>query len=174
MHQQKFFKIPGEPLIHSTKFVDQIINSHIAITGDLCHLIAVAFSHLNIIIPSLPLPLWLFPIIIIIFPSLDNPFSFLGNTFSFCPMQETPIPPNCIMTRHPSCHLCCIVSLVACSKGYLRKVYMKMLWTLCIVAIKGPMGVNCRDVVDNGVEFRYVEMLAYAKFLEYLLVFMYC
>src|SRR5260370_12383584 len=174
MCQQKFFEIPGEPLIHGMKFVDQIINSHITITGDLCHLIAAAFSHLNIIVPLLPLPLWLFPIIIIIFPSLDNPFSFLGDTFSFCPMQETPIAPNCVMTRHPSCHLHCIVSLVACSEGYLRKVYMNTLWTLCIVAIKGPMGANCRDVVDDGVEFRYVEMLAYAKFLEYLLVFMYC
>ncbi len=78
------------------------------------------------------------------------------------------------MIRYSSCYLYCTVLLVACSEGYLHKVYMKMLWTLCIIAVKGPMGVNCKDIVDDRVEFRYVEMLVYAKFLKYLLVFVYC
>src|SRR5258708_31276254 len=126
MCPKELIKIPREPLVHSAIF-DQIINSHITISGLLCHLIAATHSHLTLIIPTLPFPLWLSLIIL------------FNNAFCFRPIQEYVMMPIHIMTMHPSHHLCCVVPLVTCSEGHLRKIDMKMFWRLCVVAIEGAM-----------------------------------
>src|SRR5229473_5267888 len=149
MCPEELIKIPCEPLVHGMIF-DQIINSHIAISGFLCHLIAVTYSHLVLIIPTLPFPLWLSLIIL------------FNNAFCFHPIQEHVVTPIRIMTMHPSCHLCCVVLFVTCLEGHLCKIDMKTLWRLCVVAIEGAMRADRRDIVDEGMKFWYVETFAYA------------
>src|SRR6267154_3872167 len=129
MCQEKIFKIPEEVFICGTKFVDQSVNSHIPITGDLCHLIATTLFHVFLL---LPFPLWLWLVIVLT-------FLIFNDTFSFCPAQEHLMTPNCVMTSHPSCHLRRIISFVTCPEGLLRKFNMKTLRRLRVVAIKGPM-----------------------------------
>src|SRR5258708_22478898 len=160
MCPEELIKIPCEPLVCGMIF-DQIINSHIAISGLLCHLIAMTHSHLALIIPTLPFPLWLGLIIL------------FNNAFCFCPIQEHVVTPIRIMTMHPSRHLCCVVLFVTCSEGHLCEIDMKTFWRLCVVAIKGAMRADCRDIVDEEMKFWYVETFAYAKIHKYGLVFMY-
>src|SRR5260370_31394994 len=126
MCPKELIKIPCEPLVHGMIF-DQIINSHIAISRLLRHLIATTHSHLTLIIPMLLFPLWLSLIIL------------FNNAFCFCPIQECVVTPICIMTMHPSHHLCCVVPFVTSSDGHLREINMKTFWRLCVVAIKGAM-----------------------------------
>ena len=126
MCPEELIKISHEPLVHGMIF-DQIINSHIAISRFLHHLIATTYSHLILIIPSLPFPLWLGLIIL------------FNNAFCFCLIQEHVVMLICIMTTHPSPHLCHVVLFVTCSEGCLCKIDMKMLWRLCVVAIEGAM-----------------------------------
>src|SRR6266849_4221459 len=139
MRQEEFFEIPDKVLIHGVKFVDQGINSHVSITGNLCHLITATHFYLNIIFLSPPFPSWLGLVIATIF--LSPPFpSWLGlviaiifffdNTLSFRPVQEHFVTLNCFMMSHPSHHLCRVVVFVACPEGCLCKVNVKMLWRL--------------------------------------------
>ncbi len=161
MCPKELIKIPHEPLVRGAIF-DQIINSHIAISRLLRHLIATTHSHLALIIPTLPFPLWLGLIIL------------FNNAFCFRPIQEHVVMPIHIITMHPSRHLCCVVPFVTCSEGHLRKIDMKTFWRLCVVAIEGAMRADRRDIVDEGMKFWYVETFVYAKIHKYGLVFMYC
>src|SRR5258708_20936577 len=99
MCPKELIKIPCEPLVRGAIF-DQIINSHIAISGLLRHLIAVTHSHLALIIPTLLFPLWLGLIIL------------FNNAFCFRPIQERVMMPISIMLIHPSRPLFCEVLLV--------------------------------------------------------------
>jgi len=133
MCQEKFFKVPKEMLVHGMKFVDQIISSHIPITGSFRHLVPTTPSHIHFIFLSLPFSLWLHLVINIIIFLAVNEAIFFG------PTQEHLVTPDCVMARHPHCHLGCIVSFVTSSEGHLCKVNMKTFWRLSIVAIKDPM-----------------------------------
>src|SRR6266849_5955032 len=117
MRQEEFFEIPDKVLICGVKFVDQGINSHVSITGNLCHLITVTRFYLNIIFLSPLFPPWLGLVITIIF--------FFDNTLSFCPVQEHFMMSNCFMMSHPSRHLCHVVAFIACPEGCLCKVNVK-------------------------------------------------
>src|SRR6266852_834168 len=122
MRQKEFFEISDKVLIRGVKFVDQGINSHVSITGNLCHLITATRLYLNIIFLSPLFPSWPGLVIAIIF--------FFDNTLSFRPVQEHFMTLNCFMTSHPSHYLCHVVTFVACPEGCLCKVNVKTLWRL--------------------------------------------
>ena len=67
-----------------------------------------------------------------------------------------------------------MVSFVACREELLHRFDMKMLRRFCVVAIKSPMQMDGKDVVDDGVKFGYVEMFAYFKFQEDCFVLVNC
>src|SRR5258708_24558335 len=105
MCPEELIKIPCEPLVCGTIF-DQIINSHIAISRLLFHLIVATHSHLALIIPMLPFPLWLALIIL------------FNNVFCFSPIQECDVMPISIMMMHPTSHLVYVVPFVTYSQGH--------------------------------------------------------
>ena len=120
--KEKLLKVPKKVLVHSMKFVDQIINSHVPITGVLHHLVVTTPFYLNILLCFLAFPLLGLTIVIIFF--------IFDYTVSFGLAQKHLKTPDRIVTRHPSCHLHRIISSVTCSEGYLCKIDMKTLWRL--------------------------------------------
>jgi len=63
---------------------------------------------------------------------------------------------------------------IAGSICLLCKVDVQALWGFRVVAICGTKGMGCIDIVKNGMEFRYVEMLLNSKADEDLFVLMKC